>query len=124
MSTVQRRGSFIQGVRDSISTANSATYRIEISSDGAYQLWARCWWQSGDDNFGVFFDESNTDDRGSRRLHAAPDALLHSWVLEKMPATLYLGKGTHTLRFFGRSAGSRIDWFMLGPPATSPAPAH
>jgi len=117
-------GSAITGVRDSISAANSATYRIEISSDGAYQLWARCWWQSRGDNFGVFFDESNTDDRGSHRLHPSADAPLHSWVLEKMPATLYLGKGTHTLRFVGRSAGSRIDWFVVGPRATSPASAH
>jgi hypothetical protein len=117
-------GDAITGVRDSITTATSASYRIEIPSDGAYQLWARCWWQGRGDSFGVFFDESNTDESGSHRLRPAADASLHSWVLEKMQNTLYLGKGIHTLRFFGRSAGSRIDWFVVGPPAASPASAH
>ena len=111
-------GNAITGARDFVTSGSSATYRIEIPADGTYQLWAMCWWTARSDNFGVFFDESSTR---SHTLRPVPDSSLQSWTMQKLEPVLYLGKGAHTLRFFGRSAGARIDRFVIAPPMSSPA---
>jgi hypothetical protein len=105
-------GNAITGARDYVTSANSATYRFELPADGTYQVWVMCWWEGRSDNFGVFVDE------GATRVHtlrAGRNAPLQKWTLQELDPALYLGKGSHTLRFFARSAGSRIDRFVVAP---------
>jgi hypothetical protein len=87
-------GESITGARDFISRERSATYRVEIPADGVYQL--RVTGTGG--GFNVLVDESNT-----RSISPAG-------------AVLHLGAGPHTVRFFGRQPGARIERFVLGPP--------
>jgi hypothetical protein len=102
----------ITGARDFVSPAASATYRIEIPADGAYQMTAACWWPARAGGFTILVDEANLRDLA---LHPSKDGPLKSWVTETLAAPLYLGAGDHTVRIVGRTPGARIDWFELAP---------
>ena len=105
-------GESITGARDFVSSAASATYRIEIPADGAYLLSAVCWWPERTGGFTVLVDESNM---GNNVLHPRRDGPPRTWTVEKLGAPLYLGAGSHVVRIVGRTPGARIDWFELGP---------
>jgi hypothetical protein len=106
----------ITSFRDFVSPTASATYRIEIPADGAYAFRAACWWPTLAGGFTVLVDESNMRDEV---LHPSKEGTPRSWTVEKLPAPLYLGVGSHTVRIVGRTPGARIDWFEL-----APAPAN
>jgi hypothetical protein len=106
----------ITSFREFVAPAASASYRVEIPADGAYVLSAACWWPGRAGSFTVLVDESNMRDQV---LRPAKDGPPQSWVIEKLPGTLYLGAGGHTVRIAGRTPGARIDWFEL-----APAPAN
>jgi hypothetical protein len=102
----------ITSFREFVSPAASASYRVEIPADGAYVLSAACWWPARAGSFTVLVDESNMRDQV---LRPAKDGPPRSWAIEKLPGTLYLGAGSHTVRIVGRTPGARIDWFELAP---------
>jgi hypothetical protein len=105
-------GESITGAREFVSPAASATYRIEVPADGAYQMSAACWWPARAGGFTILVDEANLRDLA---LHPSKDGPLKSWTTEKLSAPLYLGAGSHTVRIVGRTPGARIDWFELAP---------
>ena len=90
-------GESITGARDYISTAASATWRVDIPSDGAWELRV-----VGSGNYIALVDESQT------RLGA-------------LGVVLQLGAGPHTVRIFGREPGVRIERLTFAPPLASPA---
>jgi hypothetical protein len=93
----------ITGARDFISPASSATYRIEVPADGRYRLRANCWWPAKSGSFTVLVDESNT------RVYALRQGA------DALEAPLDLGKGSHTIRFVGRTPGARLQRIELLP---------
>ena len=109
-------GESITGARDFVSPAASATYRIEIPADGAYQMSAVCWWPARTGGFTVLVDEANLRDL---TLRPSKDGALSSWITEKLVAPLYLGAGNHTVRIVGRTPGARIDRFEVAPATAS-----
>jgi hypothetical protein len=102
----------ITGFRDFVSPAASATYRINITWQGEYQLSALCWWPQGGGSFTILVDESNM---GGNVLRPSKDAALRSWIVEKLGTPLYLGAGSHMVRIVGRTPGARIARFELAP---------
>jgi hypothetical protein len=102
----------ITGAREFVSPAASATYRVEIPADGAYQMSAVCWWPERAGGFTVLVDEANLREL---TLHPAKDGPLKSWTTEKLVIPFFLGAGSHTVRIVGRTPGARIDWFELAP---------
>lgn len=102
-------GESITGARDFVAHAASATYQVDLPSDGGYELSVSCWWPERGGSFAVLVDESNTR---SYTLRGGP---AQSWTLQKVNSVLRLGAGRHTIRFFGRQPGSRIERFILTP---------
>jgi hypothetical protein len=111
----------ITGAREFVSPAASATYRIEIPADGAYQMSAVCWWPARAGDFTILVDEANLRDLA---LHPSKDGPLAAWTVEKLSGPLYLGAGSHTVRIVGRTPGARIDRFELAPAAASATEPH
>ena len=95
-----KTGESITGARDFISQASSAVYTIEIPADGAYELSVT----GSRGGFGILVDESNTRS------------------LSQSGSVLQVGAGPHTVRFFGRQAGARVESFVLAPPAAKTSP--
>lgn len=108
----KRVGESITGFRDFISPAASAVFRIEVPADGAYSLAAACWWPERAGGFAVLVDESNTR---NYTLRPSKDTPLRSWMLQNLDAPLYLGAGSHTIRFVSWTPGARIDRFEFAP---------
>lgn len=113
-----RPANAITGARDTISQANSATYRIQVPAGGAYQVWLSRWWEDRSDNLALLVDESHVRIYNMR---PDPDARLRSWDLQKLDGTLNLGAGSHTIRIFARTPGARVDRLIIAPPLTDPA---
>ncbi len=118
--TSQARES-ITGFREFISDAASARYSIDLPADGEYALWVRCSWPQRSGTLSVLVDESNTR---SYSLRPPASGSPESWAVQKLNATLYLGAGRHTIRLFSRSAGVRIDRFVLAPSRMGAAAAE
>ncbi len=109
---VEQRGQSITGERDFIQQLRSATYRIHVPEDGEYELWALAWWPASGSGFGLLVDEMNMY---WPVLRPPADAPLRQWVAAKAEPKLALGRGEHTVRFFGRQAGVRVKRFVLVP---------
>ena len=60
----------------------------------------------------VLVDEGNAR---TYTLRAPSKGPLKTWAEQKVGAVFELGAGPHTVRFFGRSGGVRIDRFVLAP---------
>ncbi|MEK7404751.1 MAG: hypothetical protein AAB225_06550, partial [Acidobacteriota bacterium] len=95
----QRAGESITGARDYVVNANSATWRFALAEDGAYEMWALCWWPERGAGFTVLMDESNGR---VPALRAGAKDPLASWALTKLDRVFHLGAGPHTLRLYGR----------------------
>jgi hypothetical protein len=111
----------ITGAREFVSPDASATYRIEIPADGAYQMSAVCWWPARAGGFTILVDEANLRDF---TLHPSKDGPLKSWTTGKLSAPLYLGAGSHTVRIVGRTPGARMERFELAPAASGTMNGH
>ena len=102
----------ITGAREFLSPEASATWRVEVPSDGAYRLRANCWWPEHGGGFTVLIDEDNT---GSRVLRPAKGAVLQTWQEQWFATPLELGEGRHTIRIVSRTPGARLEWLELVP---------
>jgi len=102
----------ITGAREFLSPEASATWRVEVPSDGAYRLRANCWWPEHGGGFTVLIDEDNT---GSRVLRPAKGAALQTWQEQWFATPLELGEGRHTIRIVSRTPGARLEWLELVP---------
>ena len=113
--SAKQAGESITGFRQFITPDASAVYRIDLPADGAYSLTVSAFWPERSGGFTVLVDENNGT-RGNS-IRPAADCQLFTWTPQKV-ATHYLGAGSHTIRFIGRSPGTRIDWFELAPVTT------
>ncbi|MBO7655188.1 MAG: hypothetical protein J6U40_09730 [Kiritimatiellae bacterium] len=89
-----------------------AVFTVEIPKEGAYTLWCRCWWNGECSNsFSVSLDDQPVFLFGE-------DATYKTWHWVKYPVSrtvkpLNLTEGKHTLTFFNREDGVRLDQILL-----------
>ena len=97
----------LQGAGSGTKAGGSAKYKLNLTEDGTYYLWARCWW---DDSCGNSFNV---------KIGALPvftlgnDGTYKSWHWVKAKVKLKLKKGTHELVISNREDGIKVDQFLI-----------
>lgn len=111
----------ITGARDyAVSPNPGPTFRVKLPAAGEYELWVNCLWPEPGRGFLVVVDEHTGKITGMRTLGAGPNTPLNEWRFVKVGGTYRLGAGEHTVRFFGRQPGARINRFVLTPVGVKP----
>lgn len=102
-----------QGVGNPPKNPNGhAVIEIDVPADGDYTLWGRVWW---DDECGNSFTVQINDDAPFLFGENATYKIWH-WVRYPVARTakpIKLKKGTHTVTFFNREDGVRLDQVLL-----------
>jgi len=89
-----------------------AVFEIDLPEDCSLTLWCRVWWEGECSNsFTIGFDDQPTFLFGE-------DATYKAWHWVKYPVSrtvplIKLAKGKHTLTFFNREDGVRLDQILL-----------
>ena len=105
-------GESITGARDyAVSPTPGPLFRVKLPAAGEYDLWVNCRWPEHGAGFVVVVDEY------SGRvivLRPGPKDPVNEWKMTRIK-TYHLGAGEHTVRFFARQPGARINRFVLAP---------
>lgn len=97
----------VQGAGSGTKAGGSVKYKINLTEDGTYYFWARCWWiDSCGNSFSVKFGDKPVFTFGN-------DGTYKNWHWVKAKVKLKMKKGLYELVLSNREDGIKIDQVLI-----------